>query len=378
MLRGRTETGSIAPLLAAAISGLVIVSLFGANAASLYAVRREARKAADLAALAGVAAIPLTGVLASGEPHATACAQAARTLTTAAAPFSTSLSTSGVAPSCDAGVTVEPIADWTMATDAQAAIEDLIALLGLSRPDLCHPLVAPLVDPLLGALTETDCARVQQAIDGMPENLSPATVTPRLRVTVAGDAEAPVPLPAFAGARSIDATATARRRFKNLIVLPAVRTDALTGLPQPAGDLYSGAPMSLDAIEPNPVAADARDRLMPVLWDAHARMRDAITPHMPPGTSFDLTQLLLDAADLFDPPRGDAPVSVLDVAAEAARTGDPVVVLRLLRMPVLGIPAFDFTVAYLSPLADGTFEATPIPAEQLTTARGLFTATVVK
>lgn len=373
------EDGAAAPLIIVLVAGLVVTSLWGASTVSLYGVRREVERAANLSALAGAASIPLIGIFASGEPQSTACGQAERLLTQARAPLSNNLSVTSAGPTCLAGdVTIEPLADWPLVEEIRDALETLTSTLGVPLNLICNPLVGGLLDPFLRSLTATDCATLRTAVDGLPENLSPATVTPRVRVGIRNRVEAPVPLPEFDGEHIVSATAVARRRFKNLIVLPAVRTNSVTGIAQPVADLWSGVPAPITQINPNPAAASVRDLLLPILWQANDALGNAVNPLLPPGSELDLSQLILDVQDLYDPPGGAAPPSPLDVAAEAARTGDPVVILRIFRMPILGIPALDFTAAYLTPLANGSFQALPIPLTNLTTAQGLFGATLVQ
>jgi hypothetical protein len=367
----RNEDGALLPIVAVAISGIVVASMWAANTAGAAAVRHETQRAADLAALAGAADIPLIGALSSDQPGATACAELAR----AGAPLGKRLS--GSAPACGADATITPIVEWNAVDQVRAALSNLQRSLGLATPSLCQPLVAAAIDPFLASLTATDCARVQQALNGMPDNISPAVVSPRVQVDVSQRVKAVIPIMDMGKTKTIRLHAIARRRFKNLIVLPAVKTAAL-GLPQPVADAISGAPADLSNINPNPAAATVRDTLMRKLFDANARIGAKVNPLLPAGYEFDLSELLRDVQDLYDPPTGATPPSPLQVAAEAARTGDPVVVLRLFRYPLLGIPAFDFTAAYLSPLAAGHFQATPIPVSQLTAARGLFAASLVK
>jgi hypothetical protein len=500
-LSGSRERGAIAPLLAVLVSTLILFSLWGANQVSLVGVRREQQKAADLGGLAGAANVPMVGLFASGEPQATACEYVEKLLARDSSPLANNLTETRTGPTCAARtVEVEPLIEFPglawflgrldgLAGDEQAqvrgalddlwsaadaeiekaraaladAIDELERTLGvtLDDPDLSSDLCNPVnlaairaIDPFFTTLTDTDCASLRDALAGLPGNLSPAAVTPAVRVRVANRVRPPVPLPEFLngasadGAWSITATAAARRRFKNLIVLPAVAPSDLCGsspepslevpapsppalpepspLPQPscepvdpcppldAESPVCGVPQPLDTpINVNPTLADVRDVLIPALWEANEAVGDAVAPYLPPGESlyarvkadptlgpyvpgeaegtlppedaFDLGQLIRDAQDLYDPPPGGAAPRPVDVAAEAARTGEPVVILRLFRMPVLGVPAFDVTAAYLDlsacestpDLTVPCFRATPIPVEQLAAATGLFGATLI-
>lgn len=372
----RREEGAIAPLVAAAMLGLILASLWGANVVTLSATRRELQRAADLGALAGAANLPLVGLLSSGEPFLTSCRYADALLTAGTSPLANNLA-AGAGPRCSTGsVVVEPIVETPTAEEVEAALAEVRDRVydELGSPDICSPLVRVL-DPLLASLSNTDCQTLQAALDGLPENLSPATVTPRVRMVVSGTVEPPVPIPGvFDGARTLRSEAVARRRFKNVIVLPAVRTNDVTGIVQPVDDLVSGAPAPLDEINPNPSAAEACGTLLPKVDEA----ADALSAELSPTVQLNLDQVILDARDVCDPPGNATPASPLALAVETARTGDPVVILRLFQMPVLGIPALDFTAAYLQQLTGDTFAATPIPLEELTAARGLFGASMVR
>jgi hypothetical protein len=371
------EDGAVAPVMAAAMLVLVAVSLWGANVITIYGTQRELQRAADLGSLAGAANIPLVGLLSSGEPNATACLYADDLLQPVRSPLSNNLSTTGAGPRCSTGgVVVERIVELPYADEVEADLDELVDGIydELGSPEICDPLVQ-LLDPLLALLSDVDCQAVKAALDGLPENLSPATVSPRVRVTVTDTVEAPVPLPGFfEGERSLRSSAVARRRFKNLIVLPAVRTDDLTGIATPVDDLVSGAPAPLDEINLNPTVLTACDTLLSKAQEAN----DALAAELAPTVEFDLTQLILDARDLCDPPGEAVPPSPLAVAAEAVGTGDPVIILRLFEMPVLGIPALDFTAAYLQQVSTDVFSATPIPVSELSSARGLFGASLVE
>lgn len=387
--RMQDEQGAVAVIMALLVSVLVAASVFGANSAALMAVRRETQRAADLSALDAAASLPLVGILDSGKPQSSACNRAGDLLTDLKAPLGADLATAET-PTCDnGGVTVEartdmPLIDTaiTTADDAIAtlrqAVADALAAAGLDpASNVCDPLVAPTLDLWLTTLTDVECSTLQGALDGLPHNLAPAVLTPRVRVTVEGTYHVPVPLPTFGGDRAVGAEAEARRRFKNLVVVPPVRGDTLTGLLEPVtGGLVDGVPMPLDEVNLNPTLASVRDDLLPLLHQASDELEAAVNPYLPPEYQFSLDGLVSDVADLYDPPTTATPPSPLDVAAEAVQRGEPVVLLRLFRMPVLGIPALDVTAAYLDRISEDTFQAVPIPASQLSSAQGLFGASL--
>jgi hypothetical protein len=368
MTRLRGEEGAIAPLMAALIGGLVLITLWAANGATLIGVKREHQRAANLSALAGAANLPLIGLLAPSEPQTTACDQAERLLTPAAAPLSNELAATAAGPTCVDGVTVEALVDWALIDRVREALNQYID--PVQARNLCGPLRG-LIDPLLALLSVDECRRLEAVIDALPDNLSPAALTPRVRVTIREKVEAPVPIPGFfSGVNTLSATALARRRFKNIVVVPAVLTSA--GLPRIVGDLISGAPGPLDNLDPNITAARVRNEIMPALWRANQEMASRTNGRV------DMTGMLLDVEDMYNPPTGGAAPDPAAVAREAIRRREPVFILRVFTMPVLGIPALDFTAGYLTPLANGNFEVRPVPLEDLARANGLFGATLVR
>ena len=144
----RDEDGAIAPLMAALIAGLVIVALWAANGAAMIGVRREHQRAANLSALAGAANLPLTGPPRPDEPQTTACDQAERLLTRAAAPLSNDLAATAAGPTCVDGVTRRAACSTGPSWSAPATPS--VQLLGpVQAQNLCGPLRG-LLDPLLG------------------------------------------------------------------------------------------------------------------------------------------------------------------------------------------------------------------------------------
>jgi hypothetical protein len=371
MIRLGREDGAIAPLMAALIAGLVLISLWAANGATLVGVKREHQRAANLSALAGAANLPLTGLLAPAEPQTTACDQAERLLTREAAPLSNELAATKAGPTCVDGVSVEGLFDYAIIERVQRSLESVLG--PVQSRSLCGPLRG-LIDPLLALLSLGDCNRLEAIVDGLPGNVAPAALTPKVRVTIREKVEAPVPVPGFfSGVNTLTATALARRRFKNIVVLPAVRTSAL-GLPQIAPGLWQGAPADPNNLNLNTTAADVRNTILPQLWRANQELASRS------GGQVDFTGMLLDLEDTYNPPTGATPPSPAEIAVEAARRGEPVFILRVFQMPILGIPAFDFTAAYLSPQSNGlNWRALyPVPIADLSRANGLFGATLVR
>lgn len=357
MGRQQDERGAISVLLAGLCAGLLTLALAGVNTAGFTGARAELQRTTDSAALAGAASIPLVGVLSGDEPERAACRQAELALQPQRAPFVRELASA--TPSCATTVSVERRADGYEIDAVELALQRLVDSAALP-PGLCELALPGLIDPMLSALTGEQCQSLTDAIDGLPANLAPAVSTPRLLVRAAGSFRSFVPVPGLNAVSDLSASATARRRFKNLVVLPAVG-----GAPQPLADL-------------NPVAAQAGSGLVDAVEAAYAALRLALVPHLPAGTDFDLSGLVTDLRDLYDPPASAPRPSPLDIAAEAAARGEPVLLLRLFQMPVLGIPALDFTAAYLQRAGGDAFTAAPIPLAGLTSASGIFSATLVR
>lgn len=353
------DRGAVAIILGGAMLAMVVASLGAADVASVTAAKEESQRAADLSALAAAANLPLVGILSATEPATTACTRAASLLAEDPSPLLNRLAV-GPAPTCDSGgVTVSTNAVWDTVQTVQTALNSLLGTAGILNL-ACSPLA--ILNPLLFGLTGVSCTSLAAAITNLPSRLSPALLAPRVTVGVESVIDPPVPLPGFGEERTISTEATARRRFKNVVVVPAV------GM----------GPAALSNMNLNITAAQVRDTLLPGLMTAATALDGAIDPLLPPGVSLNLTDLFLDIRDIYDPPTGAQPPSVAEVAREAYESGEPVVVMRLFQMPVLNIPALDFTASYLSPLATGGhFSAVPIPTEQLVSARGLFGATLV-
>ena len=361
-LRCSDERGAVAIVLATAMMGMVAVSMWGVSAATISAAKREAQRAADLSALAAAANLPLVGVLSPSEPATTACAEAARLLGDDPSPLINRLAV-GQAPTCtNGGVSVSSGAAWATVTQIQNGLNSVLNTSGVLNPLLCNPLVNLLLDPLLHALSIASCNEVRDAITNLPTRLSPALITPRVTIGITTAVKPPVGLAGMGDQRTITVDAIARRRFKNVIVLPA---------------LPDNTPARLGSLNLNQTAIQVRDTFLPALQTAATAVDTLLDPVLPAGTGLNLTDIVLDIRDVYDPPVGVTPPSPLQVAQEAIRTGDPVILIRLFRMPLINIPAFDFTASYLEALPAGTFRALPIPAEQLAAARGIFGATLV-
>lgn len=357
------EGGAIAVIMGAAMMAMLLVALGAANAATVTAARRESQRASDLASLAAAANLPLVGILSATEPSTTACGRAAVLLTEDPSPLLNRLAV-GAAPRCGSGVTVSTNAVWDTVQTVQTALDSTLNTAGLLNPLMCNPLTALLLDPFLAGLSGTSCAVLRDAIANLPSRLSPALLAPRVTVGVASVITPPVLIPGFGDDTPVATEATARRRFKNVVVVPALPTRA---------------PADLADLNLNVTAAQVRDTVLPALTAGAAALDAAIDPLLPPGVGLNLTDLFIDVRDIYDPPTGVQPPSVLQLAEQAAVRGEPVIVLRAFQMPVLGIPALDFTASYLTPLATpGHFRALPIPTEQLASARGLFGATLVE
>lgn len=223
--RLRSERGATAVLVGIVVPLLLAMVGLGSEVMVLSAADRELQRTADQAALAAAAQRPvvdtgaiggfpllaglLAGLLHPGAPSAadiacpTAEHNAERSQVLGA--FAAQL------PTCDNGlVTVTP------ESDASDVLNEAEGLLG----DLTGIAVTPTLEALLAAV-------------GLPvdvEGLIPAVATPRVRVSVTGDVTTAFrQLIADDGAPStLTREAVARRRFKNVLLLPTV---PLCGLP---------------------------------------------------------------------------------------------------------------------------------------------------
>lgn len=245
------------------------------------------------------------------------------------------------------------------------------------------------LQPLLTHLNETGGVSVDVA------RLAPALVSPNVSVTVTQTVDVPGAGLVGAGPVTLTQTSTARRTFKNAVVVPVV--DA----PLPDRTI------SFDA---NPRVAAARDKAFTALH----RVADRVTPAADealrevacrdtfaacPAVSTTFDDLMADLRDVVDPPPGTAPhtTELIDHAiaqqtpilvATAAYATDPrsivgatvydLPVVKQLLPGLLFIPALDVVPAVLSAGPLGRVVATPVDtAVAAARTKGLYRARLV-
>ena len=245
------------------------------------------------------------------------------------------------------------------------------------------------LQPLLTRLNETGGVSVDVA------RLAPAVVSPNVSVTVTQQVEVPGAALVGAGPVNLTQTSTARRTFKNAVVVPVVE------LPLPDRTI------TFDA---NPRVAAARDKAMAALH----RVGDRVTPAADealrqvacrdtfaacPAVSTTFDDALADLRDVVDPPTGGAPTTTT-LVEEAVAQRKPILVatagyalhprdilgatvadlppVKQLLPGLLFVPAFDMVPAVLSAGPLGRVVATPIDTA-VTAARtkGLYRARLV-
>lgn len=243
----RTEDGSIAVMVAVLLPMLLVMVAAASGTLVVAGGERELQRAASAAATAAAAQMDVVssaGVVdlltlsgGGGSVVADACANAGDNL---------SGSPLLVGFSDDAGIcngsAIGGSATVTVTTEVDglgSSITQIDSL--LSGPDGLIPV--DLLAPLGGVVPALD----QLSVTALLGELLPSLVTPRVRVTAASTVDTPLGelLSPGSDATTIEATAVARRRLKNVIVLPT--TDALCTLAVP---FASGIPLIGDLTVP--------------------------------------------------------------------------------------------------------------------------------
>lgn len=356
-----------------------------------------------------------------------ACAVAARQFGNGRSPVTDSFSTA--APTCSPEVHLanpwlqELVSCLGGAAAATGCAADLAEALGdrLPAPRATDPIVAALSDavheagmtgqvvtstlldeiraldttlrgalqPLLTHLNETGGVSVDVA------RLAPAIVSPNVSVTVTQQVDVPGAGLVGAGPVTLTQRSTARRTFKNAVVVPVVDVSL---------------PNRTITFDANPRVAAARDKAL----DALRRVGDRVTPAADealrnvacrdtfaacPAVSTTFDDLLADLRDVVDPPNGVAPDmrTLVDEAiaqqdpilvATAGYTADPrqilgstiydLPVVKQLLPGLLFIPALDVVPAVLSAGPLGRVVATPVDtAVAAARTKGLYRARLV-
>jgi hypothetical protein len=231
----------------------------------------------------------------------------------------------------------------------------------------------PLINALGGSQLKLDLA-----------NLSPALLTPQVKVTVQQQVSVPGAALVGWGNSTITNTATARRAFKNAVLLPAIG-------PKRADGTY--------IINPNQTLGVAKDLTMTALGLADQTVsplvQNALTPIVcssnptPCQIPSLLGDQLSDLNDLFNPPGGQPPPDGNAILLDAVQNARPVLVATLGQVtkptdvingsiwnalaPLLGLgvgnllvaPALDFVPMTLQNGGAVGYVATPVRTVQL-------------
>lgn len=228
-------------------------------------------------------------------------------------------------------------------------------------------------------------------------NLAPALLTPQIKMTVKQQVNVPGASLVGLGNSTITNTATARRAFKNAVLLPAFG-------PKRADGTY--------IINTNQTLALAKNAMMTALGVADplvsAAVQSALTPlvcssnPVPCQVPSLLGDQLNDLNDLFNPPGGQPPPDGNAIITQAIANGQPVLVATLTSAvnpgdilgntlwtalaPVLGLglgallaaPALDFVPVTLQQGPVGQAIATPVRTlVQAGQTQGLYRARLV-
>lgn len=441
------ERGAVLVIVALVMSVLLTLSAGGVMLFTLYGSQREMQKAADQAALAGAAGMPLlrpgqalgslpglntaydltddVGLdvplksLIQGipDPRAVACAYGSKSLEASSAKLVTGF---GSAPSPTPS-TICANSPWSdaritpslnsLSTPLSTCLESLTTRINSAISQLTTSLANVVCLPLLGCVLSTltgnvnnTIARLQDTLTQIQnlEALAPALLTPQMTVTVKSGVKPPM-MSLVTGSDGIQMTATsiAERRLKNAVVLPD--TPALTG------------------VSLNSALAETKPTVMTALGTINSQLNTLFSATSA-GLNVSGCQNLLDPngkivkdiGDIYNPPAsGPAPTgqSLINGATAAATraaglagtsidnlAGEAILVIRqgvtpttissLLADPLnllglngtLGlvqIPALDVAIVAAHNLEDGNISNADLMSD-LASARGLFTATLVK
>ena len=345
--RARDERGAVLIIVAIVMTALLTLTAGGIMTFTLYGANREMQKAADQAAVAGAAALPLLrpGVALDGlplnrvytladnlgldvptkgltsvpDPRAVACAYAkrnleasnARLITIYGSPANPGLGgLCSAAPYNDNGVKVELN---SLTTPLSNCINSLQTRISNIQSQLLGELslVGGLLQLLgLGSVTQT-VNNILAPLNNLLRNvqnleaLAPALLTPEMTVTVRRGVNAPM-MGFITGQAGIqmDVQATAERRLKNAVVLP--NTPALTNT-------------SL-----NTALAQTRQPLMDALSNLNTQVNRALGV-APGGLGLSACQDLLnpnspiarDVFDIYNPPANGVAPSARDLITGA-------------------------------------------------------------
>ncbi|MGH9165223.1 MAG: TadE/TadG family type IV pilus assembly protein [Acidimicrobiales bacterium] len=372
----RNERGAIAILVSVVLVGAALpLAALGYASYVRGATVAELQRAADSGALAGAAAIPLADLSyattyvnnlagipllppipgAPLNPLTVACQQARR-----AALADNGFSKTYATPAPNGTTTPACTAEYTPDQGVLGGIISCVSgivnyspLTGLLAALLS--LVQGVVNNLLGA--------------GNIGNLLPALLQPGIKVTLNWNERGPLDAlsPGDDGTAKVQTTtSTARRRFKNVVVLPNV--PGSTGIPIPLNQTFNAAAQAL---------------IFPTLFQLNTTVGNALSGLGISGCGNLVGSLTSDLSDLVNPPADVEAPTVQQILDDAFATAQPVLLLRIPPNPtaVLSNPFLDFVPVCVEKTG-GTFtglvQNLPSTTGCIANAPGAFRATLVK
>jgi hypothetical protein len=430
----RSERGAVLVTVALVMTVLMLLVAGGISTFTMFGAQRELQKAADQAALAAAAALPLAypqAVLANLEalpfpdgitdpafallgeagldiprlsqivpdPRAVACAYGSDSLSGESA---TLINSFGIAPS-NPPSTICSDSRISPTMQSTALLNCVNGIVGSVTTRVTSavgsiPLLSGLLNPILLSILGDPNNPAPGTVRALVNDLNmalPAILSPRMRVEVRSGFEPPL-LSLVTGADGIQmrATAVAQRRLKNAVVVPTV-------------------PGGMGSVNFNTALNQAQAPLIQAVGAVNTQLNTLTSQLGLPNCNNLLTDLQTDLSDLYNPPLGPAP-SARDLALEAIRgargaagragvatnqvgeaflavsPGNPTSVgtlvgstlgaLGFLLTPLLNalgftqIPALDVAPVVFNEVAAGDISGTIIAAAN---ARGLFQATLV-
>lgn len=350
----RDERGAVLVIVALVMSVLLTLSAGGIMLFTLYGSQREMQKAADQAALAGAAAlpllrpgqvlnavpglntvydltdnvgldVPLKAVGGIPDPRAVACAYGSASMSGSSANL---IGSFGAAPS-PAPSTLCSSAPWSdsriipslnsLSTPLSTCVNNLTTAINGVITQLTNSLNSLLCLPLLGCVLSTVTTAVNNTIARLQavllsvqnlEALAPALLTPKMTVTVKSGVQPPM-LSFVTGNNGVqmEVTSVAERRLKNAVVLPD--TTGLTGVNLNAA-LATTKPTVMNAL------AAANTQLNTLFGSSPAGLNVSGCQNLLSPTD----KVVQDISDIYNPPAsGPAPTGAqLLQGATAAAT----------------------------------------------------------
>lgn len=429
--RFSNERGAVLLTVALVMTALMLLVAGGIGTFTMFGAQRELQKAADQAALAGAAALPIAypnAILSNLEalpfpdgitdpafellgeagvdiprlseivpdPRAVACAYGSDSLSGNSASLINSFGTAPANPPstiCSDGRVAPTMQSTALLNCVNSIVASVTARVTSAVGSL--PLLSGLLNPILAAIlgdpSNPEPGTVHALVNALNMAL-PAVLSPRMQVEVSSGFEPPL-LSLITGDDGVQmkATAVAQRRLKNAVVVPLV-------------------PGGVGSVNFNTALNQAQGPLIETLGNVDTQLNTLTKALGLPSCNNLLTDLRTDLSDLYNPPLGPAPSArdLVDEAIRAAQSaasrapasiddvgeavltvapGEPVPVSTLIGaiagplteplISLLGftqIPALDVAPFIFTELGEGDISGTIIAVAN---ARGLFRATLV-